>query len=129
MILSRDLQHDKRFDESQSIVLGGVRSVISAPLVFEDRSFGILYLDSCSDENVFIEADAEMVGAISNQVASTLYRHDLIEQRKRVQLTAMQKLAVLAEQRDPGFSWARFSRTIGFGGFCAGPSIRPASLS
>jgi diguanylate cyclase (GGDEF)-like protein len=57
---------------SQSVVVHGLRSVMAAPLTLKGRPLGVVYLDSRVAKGIFTHDDADLLAAITNQVAASL---------------------------------------------------------
>jgi diguanylate cyclase (GGDEF)-like protein len=57
---------------SQSAVTHGLRSILVAPLVMEDRLLGVVYLDSRLAKGIFTHDDVEILSAITSHVAFAL---------------------------------------------------------
>lgn len=57
---------------SESAVTHGLRSILVAPLVMEDRLLGVVYLDSRLAKGIFTHDDVEILSAITSHVAFAL---------------------------------------------------------
>lgn len=57
---------------SQSIMSQGLRSIIAAPLLFQDRLLGVVYLDSRVAKGIFTEDDVSLLLGVSNHIAIAL---------------------------------------------------------
>lgn len=57
---------------SESAVVHGLRSILVAPLQVKGRRLGVVYLDSRVARGIFTEDDAELLTAITQQVAASL---------------------------------------------------------
>jgi len=57
---------------SESAVVHGLRSIMIAPLEFDDRLIGVVYLDSRVARGVFTEADIEILTALTSHIAVSL---------------------------------------------------------
>lgn len=69
-VLSSDALVDDRFDQSKSIILQGIRSTMTVPLIGRNGTvFGILHMDSQSAAGVFNEQDLTIVQSLASQVA------------------------------------------------------------
>ena len=80
---------DEFVADMESVVQSHVRSVLAAPLIFEDRLLGALYLDNRLIWGVFSDADVEVLLAIANHVALGL----------ETSRTAQLEISVEAERR------------------------------
>jgi diguanylate cyclase (GGDEF)-like protein len=57
---------------SQSVVLHGLRSIMIAPLLLDDRLLGVVYLDSTVAKGIFTSHDAGILIALANHIAVAL---------------------------------------------------------
>jgi diguanylate cyclase (GGDEF)-like protein len=64
---------------SESAVTHGLRSILVAPLVMEDRLLGVVYLDSRLAKGIFTHDDVEILSAITSHVAFALETARLAE--------------------------------------------------
>lgn len=78
-VLTSDAQQDPRFQERQSIVLGGVRSVMAVPLAVENRISGMVYVDSPYHTNRFTERDLQLLTLIAAVAAIRIENVSLLE--------------------------------------------------
>lgn len=78
-VLTSDAQQDPLFRERQSIVLGGVRSVMAVPLALEGRVSGMIYVDSPFHTNRFTERDLKLLTLIAGVAAIRIENVRLLE--------------------------------------------------
>lgn len=78
-VLTSDARHDPRFHERQSIVLGGVRSVMAVPLAVEKRISGMIYVDNLLHINRFTERDLQLLTLIAGVAAIRIENMSLLE--------------------------------------------------
>ncbi|MFW6158637.1 MAG: HD domain-containing phosphohydrolase [Planctomycetota bacterium] len=71
-ILTADAASDSRFDQSDSVVIGEIRSVICAPLIARDRINGVLYMGRDASAEPFTDEDLELATAIAFQTGIAL---------------------------------------------------------
>ncbi|MGH9297425.1 MAG: GAF domain-containing protein, partial [Acidimicrobiales bacterium] len=64
---------------SESAVTHGLRSILVAPLIMEDRILGVVYLDSRLAKGIFTHDDVEILSAITSHVAFALETARLAE--------------------------------------------------
>ncbi|MDY7090428.1 MAG: diguanylate cyclase [Actinomycetota bacterium] len=57
---------------SDSMIEYGLRSIVAAPVVLDDRLLGVVYLDSRLAKGVFTEGDLELLSAVGHQIAISL---------------------------------------------------------
>lgn len=95
-VLTSDAQQDPRFQERQSIVLGGVRSVMAVPLAVENRISGMVYVDSPYQTNRFTERDLQLLTLIAAVAAIRIENVSLLEGQQEQKRLA-NELAVASE--------------------------------
>jgi sigma-B regulation protein RsbU (phosphoserine phosphatase) len=78
-VLTSDAQQDPRFQERQSIVLGGLRSVMAVPLAVEGRISGMIYVDNPLHTNRFTERDLQLLTLIASVAAIRIENVRLLE--------------------------------------------------
>ena len=71
-ILSDDARLDSRFEESKSIVMQGIRSIMCVPLVYGNEFLGAIYLDTQFATGVFTEKDLQMIAVFANQASAKI---------------------------------------------------------
>lgn len=91
-ILSKDAQTDDRFEASESIIMGEIRSTIAAPMIVSDKVIGIVHLDSMERSRQFTQEDLEFVMIIATEVGVSLSN---IRMQKEAQ--HRQRLAAVGE--------------------------------
>ncbi len=95
-VLTFDAQQDPRFQERQSIVLGGVRSVMAVPLAVANRVSGMVYVDSPYQTNRFTERDLQLLTLIAGVAAIRVENVRLLEVQQEQKRLA-NELAVASE--------------------------------
>lgn len=68
-VLSSDATMDSRFSGAHSIIMQGIRSTMTVPLLFADEILGIMHLDSQIATNAFTEKDLQILTGIAAQAA------------------------------------------------------------
>jgi adenylate cyclase len=68
-VLSSDAMMDSRFSGAHSIIMQGIRSTMTVPLLFGDELLGIMHLDSQIATNAFTEKDLQIFTGIASQAA------------------------------------------------------------
>ncbi len=71
-ILTADAGSDKRFEQSESVVIGEIRSVICAPLIARNQINGVLYIGRDTGAKPFDNADLELATAVAFQAGIAL---------------------------------------------------------
>jgi adenylate cyclase len=68
-VLSSDAMMDSRFSGAHSIIMQGIRSTMTVPLVFGEEILGIMHLDSQIATNAFTDKDLQVFTGIASQAA------------------------------------------------------------
>jgi diguanylate cyclase (GGDEF)-like protein len=106
---------------SRSVQTHGLRSILIAPLIFDNRLLGIVYLDSRVAKGMFTPEDVDILRAITNHVAMSLETAHAAQlalaiQSARRQLEVAETLrAAMAEQSatlDPDEVMRRLLRSL-----------------
>ena len=71
-VLCTDPEHDKRFDESASIIRLHIRSAMCVPFISAGKPIAVLYVDNRTTPNVFSEDQLELFTALGSQFAVAL---------------------------------------------------------
>jgi adenylate cyclase len=90
-ILTLDAQQDLRFSESKSVIMGGIRSCICAPIWADNRILGVLLLQRGAADP-FTADDLELATMVGFQAALTV-EHERMSERARSCQEARQRLA------------------------------------
>lgn len=90
-LISCDAVHDARLSSSMSILLQGIRSTMTVPLLIESRVRGIIHLDSSRAVPAFDERDLVLVQEFAEHAARALHFAELAEARSQ-QNVAQQRL-------------------------------------
>ncbi len=80
-VLSTDARLDARFGNAQSVVLQGIKSSMTVPLLTQDRTLGILHVDSLISSGLYTEKDLAVLVAVSRQASISM---DNVLLQKRV---------------------------------------------
>lgn len=72
-VLSSDATMDSRFQGARSVIMQGIRSTMTVPLVHHDELLGIMHLDSMVATNAFGEKDLQIFAGIGNQAAVAIH--------------------------------------------------------
>jgi len=91
-MLCRDAAADERFAQAQSIVGLGIRSMMIAPLVFQDQVLGAVHVDTVRGIREFSQADLELLFIAASQVAGCLANARLHEK-----VVAAERLAAVGQ--------------------------------
>jgi adenylate cyclase len=71
-VLSSDATMDDRFSGAHSIIMQGIRSTMSVPLLWREDLLGIVHLDSQIATSAFTEKDLQILTSVANQAASAI---------------------------------------------------------
>ncbi|NQT87815.1 GAF domain-containing protein, partial [bacterium] len=102
-LLVSDAQSDKRFSDSASVVIEGIRSVICAPLAAQKRMDGALYLHSATFGKTFTDDHLRLVTAIALQTGVAIEALEA-QEKSRQQLLSVFRAVVRAHEQ--ASSWA-----------------------
>lgn len=78
-LVLRDAMKDPRFDESESVVILGLRSIMCVPLVSRGETIGAIYVENRSIRNRFSEDDLPPLILFANQAAVYIENARLFE--------------------------------------------------
>jgi serine phosphatase RsbU (regulator of sigma subunit) len=81
-VLTSDAQHDPRFQQNKSIMLGGIRSVMAVPLAVEGRVSGMIYVDSPFGTSRFTEQNLQLLTLIAGVAAIRIENVRLLEDQQ-----------------------------------------------
>ncbi|HEY5452630.1 MAG TPA: adenylate/guanylate cyclase domain-containing protein [Polyangia bacterium] len=76
-VLSSDATMDSRFSAAHSVIMQGIRSTMTVPLVHHDELLGIMHLDSMIATNAFSEKDLQIFGGVAGQAAVAIHNSQL----------------------------------------------------
>jgi adenylate cyclase len=76
-VLSSDATMDSRFSAAHSVIMQGIRSTMTVPLLHHDELLGIMHLDSMIATNAFTEKDLQIFGSIASQAAVAIHNSQL----------------------------------------------------
>ncbi len=68
-VLSSDATMDKRFASAHSIIMQGIRSTMTVPLLHAEELLGVMHLDSQIASNAFTEKDLQICTGMAAQAA------------------------------------------------------------
>ncbi len=72
-VLSSDATMDSRFQGARSVIMQGIRSTMTVPLVHHEELLGLMHLDSMVATNAFGEKDLQIFAGIGNQAAVAIH--------------------------------------------------------
>jgi class 3 adenylate cyclase len=71
-ILIEDVSADERFSGSESLKISGLRSAMCAPLLGQDRLFGILYVDNLEKASAFTQEELNVFALVAAQAGAAI---------------------------------------------------------
>lgn len=89
-VLSSDATMDSRFSSAQSVIMQGIRSTMTVPLLHHDVLLGIMHLDSMIATNAFVEKDLQIFASIASQAAVAIHNSNLARQIEQEAKTRVQ---------------------------------------
>jgi adenylate cyclase len=72
-VLSSDASADSRFQGARSIIMQGIRSTMTVPLLHQEQLLGIMHLDSMIATGAFGEKDLQIFASIGSQAAVAIH--------------------------------------------------------
>ena len=71
-LLTNNAQYDSRYQAGQSIIMRGLRAILSVPMMVKDRLLGVIYVDTAMKSSIFSQADADLLTSVAGQAAIAL---------------------------------------------------------
>jgi sigma-B regulation protein RsbU (phosphoserine phosphatase) len=65
-LLTNNAQYDERLDAGKSIIIRGLRAILCAPMLSQDRLAGVIYIDTSLRSGAFSQDDAELMTVVAN---------------------------------------------------------------
>jgi adenylate cyclase len=84
-ILTTDARIDPRFAAGDSIKIHGITSALCAPLIVEDQSLGVVYLESSLNKGGFKREDEHLLSFMANFAAVGIQREREAKFRQRLE--------------------------------------------
>lgn len=66
-LLTNNAMFDTRFAPGQSIIMRGLRAILCAPMIVQERLVGVIYVDTAMRFGNFSESDRDLLSAVSGQ--------------------------------------------------------------
>jgi adenylate cyclase len=89
-VLSSDATMDARFSNAHSIIMQGIRSTMTLPLLHSGELLGIMHLDSMFTSNAFTEKDLQICTGMAAQAAISIQNARLASRIEREAQTRAQ---------------------------------------
>lgn len=99
-LLTFDAQKDERFKAGESVVMGGIRSVMCVPVRTGKEILGVVYLDTISHPGEFSENDLELLSAIGKQAGVAIRRARLLDDLVEGYYSTVRTLVAAVEAKD-----------------------------
>jgi phosphoserine phosphatase RsbU/P len=71
-LLTNNAQFDERYQAGQSIIMRGLRAILCAPMLVQDRLVGVVYVDTSMRTANFSQADRDLLNAVAGQAGIAL---------------------------------------------------------
>ncbi len=71
-LLTNNAQFDTRFEAGQSIIMRGLRAILCAPMMVQDRLIGVIYVDTSMRSGTFNDADRDLLSLVAGQAGRAL---------------------------------------------------------
>jgi len=71
-LLTNNAQFDTRYQAGQSIIMRGLRAILSAPMIRQGRLIGVIYVDTAMRAGNFSQADRDLLSAVAGQAGIAL---------------------------------------------------------
>jgi len=71
-LLTNNAQFDERFSAGQSIIMRGLRAILAAPMMVQDRLIGVVYVDTSMKAGTFRPDDLSLLQAVSGLAARAI---------------------------------------------------------
>jgi len=84
-ILTTDARMDPRFSAGESIKIHGITSALCAPLIVEEKAFGVIYLETSLNKGGFKREDEHLLSAMANFAAVGIAREREAKFRQRLE--------------------------------------------
>ena len=98
--LSADAMADDRFKEGESIMFRNIRSVMCAPVQTQDKTLGVIYVDTVTDSEAFAKHELELLTAIGKQAGIAIERAKLMEGLEKLFYGSVRTLVATIEAKD-----------------------------
>jgi putative nucleotidyltransferase with HDIG domain len=99
-ILTFDAQKDERFSGGESVVLGGIRSVMCVPVQTRNRILGAIYIDTIGQPGKFTENELELLAAIGKQAGIAIQRAKLLDDLVESYYSTVRTLVAAVDAKD-----------------------------
>ncbi len=71
-LLTNNAQFDNRYEAGQSIIMRGLRAILCAPMLVQNRMVGVVYVDTAMKAGSFTQSDRDLLNAVAGQAGIAL---------------------------------------------------------
>jgi len=96
-ILTSDAMQDNRFQSSESVMIQGIRSAMSAPIRSKNKLLGVIHVDTMERLTSFSRDDLELLTAIGYQAGIAIENAKLFAETRKAQLELRERQIQLLE--------------------------------
>lgn len=114
-----DARDDERFNQAQSMILSGLRSILAAPLLDGEKALGLIVLGSTHGARVFDEDDMELLVSMASVAAMRISNVRLAEEaaerrvlEKEVALGRRIQMALLPDHLPEPEGWDLYAGNL-----------------
>ena len=100
-LLVKDAQGDQNYNQRESIMALAIRSVMCAPLLYEDQVLGLVQVDNSTGYREFAGEDLEVLTAVCSQLAISLKNSQLYQDIEHLFEGFVRASVQAIESRDP----------------------------
>jgi signal transduction histidine kinase len=111
-ILTTNAQVDPRFSRSESIIAYGLRSILCAPLLEDDRLLGVIYLDNRAQAGVFTQDDLKLLSRFARHASTAIANAHQLRRTNEQLAERVRELTLLQEMARDLNSSLRFERVM-----------------
>lgn len=107
-LLTSNAASDSRFQAHQSIIAQNISSAMCAPLVHQNETLGVLYVDTRGTTNAFQKSDLELLVALAGPAAIAIRNAQYVTKLEQAYHDTLMVLASAIEMRDHytvGHTW------------------------
>lgn len=98
MVIVNDAISDERFDESESVVLNELKSILCLPIRSKNKAVGVFYLDNRYKVDAFKNINQRLVQAFCDQVGIALSNAQLINGYRKEKKNLSEKLEATEQE-------------------------------
>lgn len=106
-VITFDAAGDSRFD-GRSIIVQNISSAMCTPLIHQEKTLGVLYVDTRGTKHAFTTSDLELLVAVSGPSATAISNSQYMQRLERQYHDTLVGIATLVEMRDHytvGHTW------------------------